>query len=215
MPTFIRAFGFSPCKSTRLDPQPNCRLTGLQVHTQLFTMIPYSCAAIALPIICTIADRFVVRAIPLLACYMSCAIGFILLLSTTQKSARIVGTCLVSAGSYTGVILAATWVMSAHAGYTKRSTTWAMCQLLLQCYSILGSKIYDKPPRFFKGHGILLGLQTLTAACTVLKWWIMRRSNKRKDALRQEYEARGEPIPGVEKSLEELHDDHPTFRYML
>ncbi len=178
-------------------------------------MIPYACAAIALPIICTVADRFTMRAMPILFCYILCLAGFILLLVTTQKAARIVGTCLVSAGSYPGVILAATWVMSTHGGYTKRSTTWAMCQLLIQCYSILGTKIYDKPPRFFKGHGILLGLQTLAAVCVMLKWWMMWRGNRQKDALKEEYDGREEPIPGLEESIEVLNDRHPGFKYLL
>jgi hypothetical protein len=152
------------------------------------------------------------RALPLLFCYVLCAAGFILLLLTTSKAARIAGTCFVSAGSYSGVILAATWVMSSHADYTKRSTAWALCQLFLQCFSILGTKIYDVPPRFFKGHGILLGLQTLAAACVALKWWIMRRANARKDAVKREYDARGETVPGTEEVYDERHSQ---FRYLL
>lgn len=182
------------------------------VKTQLFTIIPYASAAIALPIICTLTDRILMRAVPLMFCYVLCAAGFILLLITTSKAARIAGTCLVSAGSYSGVILAATWVMSTHGDYTKRSTAWAMCQLFLQCYSILGTKIYDEPPRFFKGHGILLGLQTLAAGCVVAKWWMMQRANIKKDAVRREYDARGELVPGAE---EVYNESHPDFRYLL
>ena len=90
-----------------------------------------------------------------------------------------------------------------------------MCQLLIQCYSILGTKIYDKPPRFFKGHGILLGLQTLAAVCVMLKWWMMWRGNRQKDALKEEYDGRDEPIPGLEESIEVLNDRHPGFKYLL
>ncbi|KAJ9606354.1 hypothetical protein H2200_009315 [Cladophialophora chaetospira] len=195
MPTFIKEFGFSP------------------LHTQLFTIIPYATAALALPMICACADRFVMRAVPLIFCYVLCAAGFILLLITTNKAARIAGTCFVSAGSYSGVILAATWVMSTHSDYTKRSTAWAMCQLFLQCWSILGTKIYDKPPRFFKGHGILLGLQTVAAACVVFKWWLMRSANKRKDAMKEEFAANGGSAPRAME--EEIDETHPDFRYLL
>ena len=145
-------------------------------------------------------------------CYVLCAAGFILLLITTSKAARIAGTCLVSAGSYSGVILAATWVMSTYCDYAKRSTAWGMCQLFLQCYSILGTKIYDKPPRFFKGHGILLGLQTLAAVCVLVKWYLMRTANKRKDALTRDYVASRDPIPQTEEEYDESHLD---FRYLL
>lgn len=155
------------------------------------------------------------RAIPILLCYGLCAVGLVLLLVTTNKSSRIIGTSLVSAGSYAGVILAATWVLSTYGGYTKRSTAWAFCHLCLQAYSILGTKIYDEPPRFLKGHGVVLGLQTLAAVCLLGKWWIMSSANRKKEALKLEYETRGESLPGSEMSLEELNDDHPAFRYIL
>ncbi len=213
MPTFIKEFGFSPCKCDILYRTHMFRtLTFSTVRTQLFTIIPYASAAIALPIISLCADRFFKRAIPLLFCYTLCAAGFILLLVTTDKAGRIVGTCLVSAGSYSGVILGATWVMSTHADYTKRCTAWAMCQVFLQCYSILGTKIYDKPPRFFKGHGIIFGLQTLAAACVVVKWWLMWTANKKKDALKEQYDASGESMPRIE---EDMNEAHLEFRYLL
>lgn len=178
-------------------------------------MIPYASAVVALPLVCAAADRFQMRAIPLLFCYILCAAGLITLLATTQRASLIVGTCLVSAGSYAGVIVAATWTLSTHGGYTKRSTTWAMAQLFLQCYSILGTKIYNTPPRFLKGHGIVLGLQTLAAASVLLKTWIMWRSNRQKKQLQAEYATRAEQVPGMEKSLEELNDKHPGFLYLL
>jgi hypothetical protein len=48
------------------------------------------------------------RAVPMLFCFCTCPVGLILLLVTTSKVARIVGTYFVASGSYPGVILAAT-----------------------------------------------------------------------------------------------------------
>jgi hypothetical protein len=87
-----------------------------------------------------------------------------------------------------------------------------MCQVFVQCYSILGTKIFDKPPRFFKGHGILLGLLTVAAVAIVLKWWIMCQANAEKVELRREAGARGEAVSGLEM---EYSEKHPTFRYLL
>ena len=103
--------------------------------------------------------------------------------------------------------------MSTHGDYTKRSTAWAMCQLFLQCYSILGTKIYDKAPRFFKGHGILLGLQTLAVVCVAVKWWLMKVANVKKDALKRDMDASGGPISYTEEG--EFNEGHPDFRYLL
>lgn len=168
-----------------------------------------------LPIICRIADLYTMRGPLLLFCYVIVVTGVILLMATTHRVSLIVGTCLVASGTYSQTILGATWVMTTYGGYTKRSTAWAMAQISIQCFSILGTKIYNTPPRFLKGHAILIGVQALGLASGLAKYWIMRRSNRRKDAEKLEYESRGEPVPGIERSLEELNDKHPAFRYVL
>jgi hypothetical protein len=105
--------------------------------------------------------------------------------------------------------------MATHGGYTNRSAAWAVAQVFIQCFSILGTKIFDQPPRFFKGHGTVIGLLVLTAAGIILKWWIMWRANRTKDAVAAEYVAKGRRLPNADKSLEELNDKHPHFRYLL
>ncbi|KAH8691151.1 retrograde regulation protein 2 [Talaromyces proteolyticus] len=197
LPTFINAFGFSP------------------LRTQLFSIIPYACAAVTLPLSCYFADLYKARAIPLLVCFLFCVSGLILLLATTSKAGRVAGTSLVAAGSYPGVILGATWVVTSHGGYTKRSTAWAVVQVFLQCFSIMGTKIYNAPPRFFKGHGVVLGMLCLAAVCIVLKWWIMRTANQKKDAIISQCEADGVAIPDGEKTFEDAGDSHLRFRYIL
>lgn len=79
----------------------------------------------------------------------------------------------------------------------------------------MGTHVYDTPPKFIKGHAIVLGF-LLTAIITVclLMWW-MHRENKRKDAELREYEERGEIHPHRGRSLEEEHDYHIDFRYVL
>jgi MFS family permease len=218
-PTFIREFGFSPCK---LHPFPiRIHLTDTTVptvNTQLLTVIPYGAAFIAVPIICTISDRYAARAIPLLFCYAVSAAGFVLLLATTNNVARIAGTSLVAIGSNTGTVLAATWVTVTYPNFTKKSTVWALCQFVTQAYSILGTKIYDKPPRFFKGHGTLLGLQTLAAVLVVVKAYLMWKENKRRDQARDQALGNGasEQSAAVENGTEEVADEkHRDFRYLL
>ena len=182
--------------------------------TQLYTIIPYAVAFISLLVISRLADHFVVRSIPLLAVTGLAIAGFIVLIAQTNPAVGIFASSLVTAGVYPGVVIVSGWIPSSNAGYTKRATAMWVTQIFCQAFSVMTSKIYDKPPRFFKGHGVLLGLMVFTFADIILLTYLMRRHNQKKDAVAAEWEARGETNPNEGKSLEELLDGHPSYRYM-
>lgn len=183
--------------------------------TQLYTMIPYAFGIVTLPIGNILADRFNKKGIPILICLGVCLIGYILLLTSTSQAVLVVGCCFVSAGAYPAVVLSSAWVLISHAGFTKRATSWAMAQIFIQCYSIISTQVYVDPPRFFEGHGTLLGLNALGVVAVLVTMWIFGRENKRRDAVAAEFAARGEVNPDSLKDYEELCDKHPDFRYTL
>lgn len=88
-----------------------------------------------------------------------------------------------------------------------------MSQIFIQCYSIISTQIYDKPPRFFKGHGTLLGLNAVGVVAAVINYRLMKTENARRDRVAQDYVDQGLENPDLEKSYEELCDRHPLFRY--
>lgn len=178
-------------------------------------MIPYAFAVISLPTAAIVSDRINKRAVPAFVCIATSIVGFVMVIATTNKAALIAGCCFVAAGCYPAIVISSSWLMNNQAGYTKRCTAWAVAQVFIQCYSILCTQIYNKPPRFFKGHAILLGLNALAAVAALTNYHLMKRENSRRDRLAEEYNARNEPIPGSEKSFEELCDYHPNFRYQL
>ncbi|KAL6246868.1 hypothetical protein RBB50_006175 [Rhinocladiella similis] len=197
LPTFIRQFGFSP------------------LDTQLYSIIPYAFATVTVPSVSILADRTNKRAIPFLICMSTSVVGFVVVLATTNKVALVVGCSLIAAGCYPAIVVCATWALNSHGGYTKKSTAWAVVQVFTQCYSIIATQIYDNPPRYFKGHGILLGLNLLGVVAVVVAYIMMKRENKRRDLLAQDFLARGEHNPDSDKAYEELCDYHPDFRYPL
>lgn len=140
--------------------------------------------------------------------------GFIVLLAQTNPAVGIFASSLVTLGVYPGVVIASGWIPSSNAGYTKRASATWITQILCQAFSVMVSKIYDKPPRFFKGHGVLLGLTVLTIGNLILLTYLMKRHNHKKDIIEAEWESRGETNPDESKSLEELCDDHPSYRYL-
>lgn len=185
------------------------------VDTQLYSMIPYACAVISLPTAAITVDRINKRTLPLLVCLTTSVVGFVIIMATTNKAALIAGCCFVAAGCYPAIVIACSWLMNNQGGYTKRCTAWAVAQVFIQCYSIISTQIYNQPPRFYKGHGILLGFNALAVVAALTLYALLKKENVRRDRIAEDYVRRMEPIPGSERTYEELCDYHPNFRYQL
>jgi hypothetical protein len=139
--------------------------------------------------------------------------GIIILLAATSAVARLAACCFVAAGAYPGVSIGAAWMMNMQGGYTKRATANWIAQMFIQCWSILGTEVYTKPPRFFKGHGVLLGIYFVGFVSTIILYFWLKKMNRERDAAAEQRKLNGEPEP--EGTYEELYDYHPNWRYIL
>lgn len=215
LPTFVNQFGFTKRGWYLLGGAwwNNLANDWLLVNSQLFTLIPYSVAMVTLPLFSLASDRARKKAIPTLLCLTIAVIGFVVLLCDVHRNVLIVGCCLVAAGSYPAIVLAANWLLVNHAGYTKRSTAWTVAQIFIQCYSIISTQVYIHPPRFIMGHAILLALNALGVMAGLLKYYIMKRENARRDRQVQQVMEQGSDSKEEEKGIEQLCDYHPDFRY--
>lgn len=178
-------------------------------------MIPYAFATVTLLTLCLVSDRLNSKGPVLFLAMSTSAIGFIILITTTNKIALIAGTCFVASGLYPSIILTVSWITINHGGYTKRSTAFAMAQITGQGLSIVGTQIYRHPPRYIAGHATLLGFFALALCSIICNYLWMRRENRKRDVIAAE-DSRGEARAELnEKALEELYDFHPDFRYIL
>lgn len=81
------------------------------VRTQLFTVIPYACATVALVVVNVLSDRLKnSKGIFLMLCLSVSCLGFILLMAVESVPVKIFATCLVTSGLYPAVILIAVWL---------------------------------------------------------------------------------------------------------
>lgn len=197
LPTFIASFGYSP------------------LRTQLLTVIPSATATVTLIVVCFLSDRFNVKGIPIICCLSLSSIGYIILLTVSSNAAKIVATSFVAAGVYTTIVLIVAWITVNTGGFTKRGTTWGMGEIAGQLFSIMGTHIYNGPPKFTKGHAIVLAFQLFGVLNAILAMLWMRHLNAKKDKEEAEYLDRGVPHPLADRSLEEEYDFHPSFRYIL
>jgi MFS family permease len=185
------------------------------VDTQLYTIIPYAVSTVTLPLACYLSDRFHNRSIPLLICLTVAVIGYIILITCTRRAVLVLGTCFAAGGTYPTTVLSATWVTTNHLGYTKRSTAWAVAQGSAQIFSIISTQIYRTPPRYYLGHGLLIGFLISAMLTTVFSALVMRQANRKKDERNEEFQERGELDPERLRGFEEVYDYHPGFRYNL
>lgn len=197
LPTFIKEFGFSA------------------LNTQLFSMIPYAFGLVTLVSVAFLSDRLNHKAWVAFSCLCTSITGFVILMATTNQVALVAGACFVLAGAYPGLVVCVAWNMTLHGGFTKRATAIWATQVFVQCESIIATQVYNNPPRFFKGHGVALGFYTLAAASVVILYVIATRANAARDRRARDFEARGEVDEDSLKTIEDLCDFHPSYRYAL
>lgn len=185
------------------------------MKTQLYVMIPYAFATFFTPLAGILSDYLQQRAFVLLSCMVITITGLVILISTTAPTVSMVGCCFVAAGSYSGLTIAAAYIVVNHAGYTKRASALALAQILAQLSSIMSTQIYIKPPHYYMGHGIILGFNVLGFITTIVMYLMMRKANRERDEVARQSAASGRAVEGAEKSFEELCDKHPLFRYSL
>lgn len=185
------------------------------MRTQLISVIPYGCAFTTVLALGIASDRVNKKGPFLIATLTSAIIGYIILLNNVSNVAGIVATCLITSGLYPSVILLVTWLSINTAGFTKRGTTWAMAEIGGQCLSIMGTHVYTDPPRYIQGHSVLLAFMCTALLAVIGNMYWMRRCNFGKDRIEDDYRARGELHPHYEMSLEEVQDQHISFRYIL
>ncbi|KIX10088.1 uncharacterized protein Z518_01169 [Rhinocladiella mackenziei CBS 650.93] len=186
LPTFIKEFGFSA------------------LDTQFYTMTPYAFGLATLVSISFLSDRLNRKAWVAFGCHCITMIGFVILLTTTNKIALLAGACFVLAGAYPGLV-----------GFTKRATAAWFSQIFIQSESIIATQVYDSPPCFFKGHGVALGFYVLAVTCTMLLLVMATKANAARDQRAREFEERGQLDEEALKTIEDLCDFHPQYRYAL
>ncbi|KFY91883.1 hypothetical protein V500_04415 [Pseudogymnoascus sp. VKM F-4518 (FW-2643)] len=191
LPSFISTFGFSP------------------IQTQLFSVIPYACAFSTVLGSGFLSDRLNRKMPFLLGSFIVGCIGFILLLAVHNKPVDIFATCLITASCYTCILLVPVWLNINTVGFTKRGTTWALAEIFGLTWSIMGTRIYNTPPLYIKGHAVVLSLNFLACFAVFTAYIYMRRMNKEKERLETEYANRGEVHPDIanNNSLEEVEKE--------
>ena len=164
---------------------------------QLLTIPPYAFAFMTTFTAAVYSERLGQRALFIGGSALFAAIGYIILLANTDPVARpgvsYVGTFFAAGGIYPATALVLSWPAINVSGQTKRAVGNAMQITIGNCGAVLGTQLYraNDGPRYIVGHSFALGYLIANVGVCATLWAILRRENKRREAISPEVTAVG------------------------
>ncbi|GAM43198.1 hypothetical protein TCE0_047r17809 [Talaromyces pinophilus] len=147
--------------------------------------------------------------------FLGCVIatvGYVILLCqrSVPVPVRYFALYLITGGGYLTQPIVMGWLSNSMAGHYKRSIASAMQIGLGNCGGLVASNIFitSQAPYYPTGYGVSLGMVWLCGISSVVFLWILVRENRLRDAGKRDYRYQ---LPREE--LENLGDDHPSFRF--
>lgn len=182
------------------------------VRSQLMSVPPYAVAAIFTVLIGYIADRTRARGLCNILVSLLGVAGFSMLLGSANPAVQYAGTFLGALGIYPCISNTITWVANNVEGVYKRGVVLGFVIGWGNINGIVSSNIYINGPRFFEGHGVIMGyMAVFLFGGSVLMTLLLRRENAKR--------LRGERDHWVadktQEEIEALGDLRPDFLYTV
>lgn len=183
---------------------------------QLMTVPPYVLGCIATISGGYAADKAKKRGLFMMFFCAVAILGFVLLIATDKPAVQYVGTFLAVSGIYPNVPMGVAWNGNNIGGSTKRAVGIAMHVGFGNLGGVISSFAYraTDSPRYFTGHGLLIGTTTMSFVLCLIMHLYLVRENKRRDAAMQAKGLTPEDYTEEMKTSErELGDYASFFRY--
>ncbi|PSR84282.1 major facilitator superfamily domain-containing protein [Coniella lustricola] len=183
---------------------------GSTIRAQLFTVPPYVAAAILTVVIGFVADRTRARGLCNIFVSILGIIGFGMLIGTSNSAVQYAGTFLGALGIYPCISNTITWMANNTEGVYKRGVVLGFVIGWGNLNGIVSSNIFYDGPRFYQGHGIILGYMVIFLfGGSLLMTLLLRRENTRRIRGKRDSWAAGKS----EAELTEMGDRRPDFIY--
>jgi len=193
LPTIIHSLGYSAADA------------------QLLTIPPFVAGCIITISVGYFSDKYNFRGPFIIGGCIISLVGFIVLITETRPGAGYAGSFIAAIGVFPTIAISLAWAGSAAGGDVRKGVTFAIVIGLGNLGGICSSFIYLKPPRFFVGHGVCIGLLALAIFVTLFIMWDFRRANKEREA----YCAANGLDESRRDEFVELGSDSPLFRFTL
>jgi MFS family permease len=175
--------------------------------------IPVYCVATVIALSAAYAsDRLRHRYLFTLAGCLIATMGYVILLcqASVPVGARYFAVFAITGGGYLTQPILMGWLSNNMAGHYKQSIASAMQIGFGNCGGLVASNIFfkEEAPRYTTGYGVSLGMTWICGAACALFLTYLARENRLRDAGRREWRLE---LPQDE--VENLGDDHPSFRF--
>lgn len=159
-------------------------------HAQLLSVPPYSVAAVLTISVGFFADKTKWRGYCNMVTVVIGIAGFLMLIATDNPKIQYAGAFLGAAGIYPTIPNTLSWVVNNTEGSLKRAVVLGMVVGWGNLNGIVSSNIYlvRESPRFWTGHGVVLGYQVVcllggtVGMHFALRWQNSRRAAGKMDA---------------------------------
>lgn len=178
-------------------------------QAQLMSSIVYACAFVNILLCARITDKTARRGLIILVNCCISLVGLVLLLCITSPVGRLVATCALTAALYPCLVLIMVWMAVNIVGYTHRTSAAGFINIAAQLFSIVGNKVYVDPPYYRQGLTVSAGMTALAGIMTAGLIWRLRLLNRRKVAEQHSLHN----LELAQKSVDEIGNKHPQFRY--
>jgi len=206
LPTIVKAMGFTNATS------------------QLMSVPPYVAGCLTTVAIGWWADRVGRRGVFMIVCCLVTIVGFVMLISNDITGVQYTGSFLTVCGVFPMVAVGVAWNGNNIGGATKRAVGIAMHVGAGNLGGIISGFAYrgTEAPRFYAGHGMLIGMLTMSLVLSTLMHIYCKRENARRDdELRARTGVTG-PIVVEDHYTEEMRyaerekgDDASFYRYTV
>lgn len=181
---------------------------------QLFTVPPYAAGAIVTVIVGYYSDKTRQRGLCNMATVVVGIVGFIMLIATDDAGVQYAGTFLGAMGIYPTISNTLAWINNNTEGSLKRAFVIGMVVGWGNLNGVVSSNIYitHQKPRYWVGHGVVLGYQIFCLlGGSILMHIMLRRENKLRAAGRMN--AQWDAMTDEEKNF--AGDKKPDFKYVV
>ncbi|KFA52290.1 hypothetical protein S40293_00650 [Stachybotrys chartarum IBT 40293] len=196
LPTILRGMGYAGTRA------------------QLLSVPPYAVAATCTVCVGFVADKTRQRGICNVVTVIVGIIGFSLLIGSANPQVQYAGTFLGAAGIYPTISNTLSWVNNNTEGSLKRAVVLGMVVGWGNLNGVVSSNIYldRENPRFWTGHGVVLGYQIVCLlGGTIFMHFALRRlnSSRRAGKMNESWAALSDEQKWIRG------DRRPDFKYTL
>ncbi|QRV94743.1 major facilitator superfamily transporter [Ceratobasidium sp. AG-Ba] len=152
-------------------------------RSQLLSVPPYVLACTLTVLAGITADRLKTRGRFMIACFSLAIIGFAMLIASRKPAVQYTAVFIAAAGAFPNVAICMAWCGNNIGGAMKRSVAIAMIVAFGNLGGLIASYTYisKNAPRYYSGHGTLIGVLAMGASVSLVVHLYCKRENARRD----------------------------------